>query len=515
MPRPFRRLRHVAPLFAVSSFLLGGFLARPLQAEAPASEARSPLRALSLPIQKAKLANGLEVIVHEDHRTPIVTVNLWYHVGSKDEPAGKNGFAHLFEHVMFQGSKHVPEDTYFRDLERAGGSSINGTTSDDRTNYFETVPRNRLELALWLESDRMGFLLDHVDEATFTSQRDVVKNERRQSYENAPYGMVDAFFIRAAIYPEGHPYHLPAIGTAADLDAATLEDVRTFFRTWYVPNNASLVITGDIDSGAAVALAEKYFGPIPAGVVPDRSKWKNPAPVTLASSQTLDVAAGVELPRVYLEWPTPPMFKSGDGELDLVAHALTEGKTSRLYERLVYDMQIAQRVSAHQTSQQLGSCFEIVATAQPGHTAEELRVAIDDELRRFEADGITADELAHAKTAIVTQAVFGLEEDSARANVINSYNQLAGDPDYLAKDLERYASATVDRVTAAARQYLPLDRRVEALVTPDKAAPVSGILRGPQVTPPPGPVPGQVPAPGQVPGPGPVAVPTRTPAGAR
>ena len=464
------------------SLLLATLAVVPALVAAPVM-AGEPTRGLTLPVQKASLANGLEVIVHEDHRTPIVTVNLWYHVGSKDEPAGKNGFAHLFEHVMFQGSKHVPEDTYFRDLERAGATSINGTTSFDRTNYFETVPKNRVELALWLESDRMGFLLDHVDQATFASQRDVVKNERRQSYENAPYGMVDSF-TRAALYPDAHPYHLTTIGTPADLDAATLDDVKAFFRTWYVPNNASLVIAGDIDAGAAVALAEKYFGPIPAGVVPDRSKWNDPPAVTVPGQVTLEVAAGVELPRVYLTWPTPPIFKPGDGQLDLAAHVLTEGKTSRLYKRLVYDMQIAQSVSAYEESQQLGSRFMIVATAQPGHTAKELLAAIDDEVTRLAAHGVTDDELANAKTAVVTEAIFGLEADSARANVINSYNQLAHDPAYLPKDLERYALATTTTVGDAVRQYLPLDRRIVTIVTPDKDAPVCGVLRA-STTPPP------------------------------
>jgi zinc protease len=475
---PTARRSLVRPLALVTSTLslgLAALVAAPVRAaDAPSA---AVTRGLALQVKKATLANGLEVIVHEDHRTPIVTVNLWYHVGSKDEPAGKNGFAHLFEHLMFQGSKHVPEDTYFLDLERAGATSINGTTSFDRTNYFETVPRNRVELALWLESDRMGFLLDHVDQATFASQRDVVKNERRQSYENAPYGMVDSF-IRAALYPVDHPYHLTTIGTEADLDAATLDDVRAFFRTWYVPNNASLVIAGDIDAGLAVALAEKWFAAIPAGTVPDRSRWNDPPQVTLSATKTLDVVAGVELPRLYLSWPTPPVFKSGDGDLDLAAHVLTEGKTSRLYKRLVYDMQIAQSVSAYEESQQLGSRFVIVATAQPGHTAKELETAIDEELTRLAGGGLTADELAHAQTATVTEAVFGLESDSARANLLNSYNQLAHDPAFLTKDLERYSSATADTVVQAVRQYLPLGRRIVAYVTPDKTAPVSGKLGG-------------------------------------
>jgi predicted Zn-dependent peptidase len=443
-------------------------------------------RAVTLAVTKASLANGLEVILHEDHRTPIVTVNLWYHVGSKDEPPGKNGFAHLFEHVMFQGSKHVPEDTYFRDLERAGATSINGSTALDRTNYFETVPKNRLDLALWLESDRMGFLLDHVDQATFAGQRDVVLNERRQSYENAPYGMIEDYLCKA-IYPVGHPYHLLTIGSPEDLHAATLDDVKNFFRTWYVPNNATLVISGDIDPADALARAEKYFGPIPSGTVPDRSRWTNPPPVTLAGQKVLDVAAAVELPRVYMAWPTPPIFKGGDGDLDLASEVLTGGKTSRLYKRLVYDMQIAESVTAYEESHQLGSKFVIVATAQPGKSPEALRAAIDEELRRFsQPDGaVTSDELERARAGILSELLFNLERDSARANTINSYNQLAHDPAYLAKDIERYKNATTASVTDAIRQWLPLDRRVVAVVRPDPGAPVSGVLREVDGAPPP------------------------------
>jgi zinc protease len=429
-----------------------------------------------LALERSKLPNGLELILHEDHRTPIVTVNLWYHVGSKDEPAGKNGFAHLFEHVMFQGSKHVPEDAYFRDLERVGATSVNGTTGDDRTNYYETVPANQLELALWLESDRMGFLLDHVDQLTFAGQRDVVKNERRQSYENAAYGMVYPLY-RAALYPAGHPYHNVTIGTPRDLDAATLDDVRAFFRTWYVPNNATLVVAGDIDKARVKELVEKYFGPIPQGQLPDRSSQAHPQVAPLAGEQRLDVAAGVELPRVYLLWPTPPAFAPEDGQLDLLAQILAGGKTSRLYKRLVYDMQIAQDVGAHQSSAQLGSVFEIVATAQPHHTTEELTKAIDEELAILRASGVRPEELTRAKTITVSNILYDLERDSSRANRINYYAQMAGDPGYLRRDLARYADANAVDLAETARRWLPEGKRVVVVVAPDKTAPISGELR--------------------------------------
>jgi len=428
----------------------------------------------SLSIEKARLGNGLEVILHEDHRTPIVTVNVWYHVGSKDEAAGKNGFAHLFEHLMFQGSKHVPEDAYFRYLERVGATDVNGSTSNDRTNYHETVPKNRLSLALWLESDRMGFLLSHVDEATFLGQRDVVKNERRQNYENAPYGLVEQY-IYERLYPAGHPYRLLTIGTPHDLDAAALEDVKSFFRTWYAPNNATLVVAGDIDPAKTRELVEKYFGPIPSGSLPARAV---PTGVTLEKEARLDVVAGVELPRVYLTWPTPPTFAPGDGELDLVAHVLSSGKTSRLYKKLVYDLQIAQDVSAYQSSRQLGSTFEIVATAQPGHTAQEMLKAIDEELSLLRSSGVKDAELAHAKTSVLSDLTFGLEKNASRADQINSYNQFTGDPNYLPKDIARYEQAGAGALQDAARRLLPPDKRVVTFVTPDKGAPVSGRLRG-------------------------------------
>lgn len=425
---------------------------------------------VTLKPEKTRLANGLEVILDEDHRTPIVTVNVWYHVGSKDEAPHRNGFAHLFEHVMFQGSKHVPEDTYFRNLEKAGATSINGTTNTDRTNYFETVPANRLDLALWLESDRMAYLLDHADEATFKSQREVVKNERRQNYENAPYGLVIEA-IRREVYPEGHPYHLLTIGTPADLDAARLEDVRAFFRTYYVPNNATITLSGDFDRKKALGLVEKWFGPIPRGKDVARKK---PAPVTLAGETRIEIEAGVELPRVYVTWPTPPFFAPGDGELDLVGHVLTGGKTSRLWKRLVYDMQIAQSVSASQQSSELGSLFEIVATVKPGHTPAEILKVIDEELDKLRKGGVEDGELGRAKTSIVADNLYDVERSSARGNRLNSYNHYVGDPAYFDRDVARTTTATTKSLTDAARTWLKEKERVVTFVTIQKDAPIAG-----------------------------------------
>ncbi|MGH7298391.1 MAG: M16 family metallopeptidase [Polyangiaceae bacterium] len=461
-----RKLRFRAlPLLALP--LLGTTLA-PGQAHAADPDASK----ITLTARTTRLANGLQVVLHEDHRTPIVAVDIWYHVGSKDEVEGRHGFAHLFEHVMFQGSKHVPEDTYFRFLERAGASDVNGSTAEDRTNYHETLPSNRLALALWLESDRMGFLLDHVDQQTFAGQREVVKNERRQNYENRPYGMV-RMFLDEATFPPAHPYHHLAIGSPRDLDAASLEDVKQFFRTWYVPDNATLAIAGDIDPAAALALVEKYFGPIPSGTVPQRPAQP---PVELRGETRVEIEAGVQLPRVIVRWVTPPYFAPGDSDLDLLARVLTGGKSSRIYKRLVYDDQIAQDVASYQASQQLASTFEIVATAKPGHTPEELIKAIDEELAKVRDAGIEPAELARARTAFVAHEAFGLEGVGAQADTLDSFAHYTGDPGYLPKDVARYEAATLTTVRDAARTWLPADRRVLAIVRPSKDAPLAGRL---------------------------------------
>lgn len=453
---------------------LCGLLAASALALATASEAapetKTPAATSPFTLVKKTLPNGLQVVLDVDKRTPLVTVNLWYHVGSKDEAQSRNGFAHLFEHVMFQGSKHVPEDTYFRFLEKAGASSINGTTNQDRTNYFETVPKNQLELALWLESDRMGFLLDHADEATFKSQREVVKNERRQNYENAPYGLALAA-TREELFPKDHPYHLLTIGTPEDLDAASLEDVRAFFRANYVPNNATLVLSGDIDEAKAMALVDKYFGPIPRGADIPRKKAM---PVARSAESRIELEAGVELPRVTLSWVTPAFFAPGDADLDLVAHVLTGGKSSRLYKRLVYDLQIAQNVSASQQSMELASAFEITATARPGHTTDELLKVLDEELVKLRDGGVKDDELGRAKTSILADTTFDVERSSSRANRLNTYAHYVGDPDWFAKDLARTKDATTASVSEAGRKWLVPQARVVTVVTPNPKAPIAG-----------------------------------------
>lgn len=442
-----------------------------LTATAPGASAGAG--APALPFERFVLPNGLEVILHEDHRTPIVAVNVWYHVGSKDELEGKNGFAHLFEHVMFQGSKHVAEDTFFKYLERAGASERNGTTNTDRTNYFETVPSSELALALWLESDRMGFLLDHANDETFKSQRDVVKNERRQNYENAPYGLVIQF-IREALYPKEHPYRLLTIGTPQDLDSASFADVTAFFRTWYLPNNATLVVAGDIDKAAARAMITQYFGSLARGKDPHpKSK---PVPTTLTHEKRLRIEADVELPRLTVSWPTPVQYSKEDGELDLVAEVLSSGKTSRLYKRLVYDLQIAQDVSAYQASALLVSQFDITVTLKKGKDPDEVLKIVDEELGKLRETPPSDDELARARAKSLSGLVFDAERMTSRANAFNSYAQGTGDPGYFTKDLARYDQATKEDLKRAAMTYLPPDKRIVTIVIPTAGAPRAGRL---------------------------------------
>jgi zinc protease len=333
---------------------------------------------IEVPYTKFTLPNGLVVILHEDHSVPVVSVNTWYHVGSGRELPGRTGFAHLFEHLMFMGSGHVKPGEFDQWLESAGGEN-NGSTENDRTNYWITVPANSLDLALFLESDRMGYLLDTMTPQTVDAQRDVVKNERRQSYENRPYGMAN-IVLTEMLYPEGHPYHWPVIGYMPDLTAATYDDVVAFFKKYYAPSNASLVVAGDLETGAARRLIEKYFADVKAGPAPDPIAIPGAA---LTGVQKKTITDRVQLPRLYMAWLTPRHFEPGDAALDMVADVLAGGKNSRLFKRLVYDMQIAQSVEAAQNSQALSSFFLIEATPRPGHTVVEIQKVIDEEIERL------------------------------------------------------------------------------------------------------------------------------------
>ncbi len=332
------------------------------------------LTRIELPFTKRTLANGLDVIVHEDHHVPIVAVNIWYHVGSKNERPGRTGFAHLFEHLMFEGSEHHNHG-YFPPLQQAG-ALLNGSTNTDRTNYWEVVPTSAIDLALFMESDRMGYLLPALTAERFENQRDVVLNERRQNYENRPYGLA-MMAISSVLYPPEHPYSWMTIGAADDIRAMQLEDVQSFFRTYYHPANASLVLAGDIETERAFALAEHYFGELEAGVRPEPVQ----AAATVTREHRLLLEDRVELPRVYMAWHSPAMFAADDAEMDLLADLLANGKTSRLYRTLVYEKRMALDVSGFQNSRELGGFLMVVATAAPGHSLMDIAAIIDAELQ--------------------------------------------------------------------------------------------------------------------------------------
>jgi len=403
-----------------------------------------------------RLPNGLNVILVQDKRLPLVSVNIWYHVGPANEKAGRTGFAHLFEHMMFQGSKNVPEDQHCSILEGAGASQINGTTDFDRTNYFETVPSNQLELALWIESDRMGFLPEVLDQAKLTNQQDVVRNERRQSTENRPYGLMDEALFHT-LFPKGHPYYASIIGSHADIEAVRLGDVRDFFRQYYSPSNASLAIVGDIDKAAVKALVARYFGPLKAGPAVEKVSVTQPR---IDAEQRVVATDRIELPRVYMAWHTPALFTPGDADADLAATVLGGGKTSRLYRKLVYELQIAQNVMASQQSLQLGSVFQIEATARPGVTVEQLEQAIDAELARLAAEGPTAAELERARNGVLTGLMQSLETGMGIANRLNSYQHYLGRSDWLQQDLDRYQKVDVASVKAFVQSGLRRQARV-------------------------------------------------------
>ena len=417
---------------------------------------------MNIPFTEHTLQNGLRVVIHEDHRLPMVAVNLWYHVGSKNERPGRTGFAHLFEHLMFEGSQHYDRG-YFHPLQEAG-ASLNGSTNPDRTNYWEVVPTNALDLALWMESDRMGYLLPALTTHKFENQREVVLNERRQNYENRPYGLA-TMALTAALFPLDHPYHWITIGETADLKAATFEEVRAFFQTYYHPANASLVVAGAIEAADALDRVHAHFDEIPAGPVPLSIE----AEAALTSEIRLVLEDRVELPRLYLAWHSPAMFSADDAEMDLLSDLLANGKVSRLYRKLVYERRIATDVMAFQNSRELGGFWQMVATAAPGHTLAELSQAIDAELATFLAEGPTSDEVERAHAQVEAQFVYKLQTlggFGGKADQLNTYSVFLRDPGFFERDLARYARTTKDDLHRAARTYLRNDRRVVLSVVP-------------------------------------------------
>ena len=409
------------------------------------------------------LENGLTLIVHEDHSAPVVTVNTWRHVGSGDEALGRTGFAHLFEHLMFMGSEHAPYPQFDRLLEAAGANN-NGSTNNDRTNYYEEGPANALPLMLWLEADRTGWFLSTMDSAKVDLQRDVVKNERRQGVDNQPYGLASET-IDAMLYPKGHPYSWPVIGSMTDLSAAELEDVKNFFRKYYAPNNTTITVAGDVKADQVKALVRKYFGEIPRGPAITRNA---PAPFSLPSDTAAVLEDRVQLPRLYYSWHTVKGWAPQDAALDIAAYVLTGAKNSRLTQKLVYDQQIASGVSAFQDGKRLDGDFTVVATARPGHTLPELQRVIDAELARLAAEGPTARELEQAKNSIESNFLSGVEQVGRKADALNSYYYQLGEPDGFQKDLARYRAVTAADVQNAVRAYLTGPRVIVSVVPQGK-----------------------------------------------
>ncbi len=436
-----------------------------------AQERGAPPPVPRITFEKYTLQNGLQLILHVDKKLPMVHVNQWYHVGSKNEKLNRTGFAHLFEHMMFQGSKNAPGE-YFSFVEKAGANiftgGVNGTTSSDRTNYFATVPSSSLEYLLWLESDRLATMADVLTKEKLDNQRDVVKNERRQGLENVPYGRAFTL-ITENLHPKGHPYSWDVIGIHEDLTAATVEDVKEFFKTYYTPNNLSLVIAGDFDPVQAKRLVEKYFGPIAPGPALDRPARDVPV---LSSERIIEVKDRVPQERTHIAWPTPPLLEAGDAELDLIASILSDGLSSRLNKTLVYDRQIASDVSAFQWSQEISSAFVVIATARPGVPLAQVEKAITDEVARLAREGPSAAELSRAKTKREYQFVTGLEQIGGfggKADRLNAYNTYLGDPDKFEFDLNRYRNATIESVRGVASRYLATPNRLLVRFHPETA----------------------------------------------
>lgn len=415
----------------------------------------------TIAFEKYQLPNGLTVILSPDHRLPQVAVNIWYHVGAANQATGRSGFAHLFEHMMFSGSKHV-QPSPFKVLETIGGVA-NGSTNFDRTNYYEVVPSNELATALWLESDRLGFLLETLDARKLQVQRDVVSNERRQSYENRPYGLT---FLRLCdlLYPSPHPYYQCVIGSVPEIQAASVEEVQGFFREFYGPQNASLAIVGDFEPAKARALVEQYFGPIPAGPPVQRPSVPQPM-LTAVVRETLEDPVA-EVPRLDLAWNGPVMYSADEPACDVLAEVLAGSDASRLTRSMVHAGRVAASVSAGCQAIGLGGWFQVTAVANAGKGAADLLAPVQAAIEVLKKDGPTAEEVERAKRQFIASRVRGLERIGSRADQLNKYQTYLGDPGWLAQDLARYRAVTPATVQAFAQRYLADDRRIELTTLP-------------------------------------------------
>ncbi|HJS46448.1 MAG TPA: pitrilysin family protein [Gemmatimonadales bacterium] len=431
----------------------------PLPAAA-AAQAAAPIR---VPYVLDSLPNGLTWIVHEDHSAPVAAVNVWYHVGSGDEKPGRTGFAHLFEHLMFMGSQHAPYPAFDRLLEGAGANN-NGSTSEDRTNYFEVGPPNALPLMLWLEADRMGWMLPTMDSAKVDLQRDVVKNERRQGVENQPYGMVWDH-LPGMLYPAGHSYSWPVIGSMADLSAASVGDVKQFFREYYAPNNAVIVVAGDVRADSVSALVRTYFGAIPRGPAPSRPREM---PRALARDTALVLEDRVQLARLYYAWPAVKETNPDEAAFAVVGYLLTGAKNGRLTQPLVYERQIASGVQASGDLKRHDGDFYVIATARPGQALPALQQVVDAELARLAAEGPTAREMEQAKNAMEARFLGRLETVAGKADLLNAYYYERGAPDGFQADLDALRAVTAEDVQRVVRNWLLGPRAIVSVVPQGK-----------------------------------------------
>ena len=415
---------------------------------------------LQVPYTTFTLDNGLMVVVHEDHTIPRVNVTLRYRTGSARETPGRTGFAHLFEHLMFEGSAHVPEGAFDRWLEAAGGDN-NAYTSEDYTVYFENVPATALELPLFLESDRLAYFSQQLSPGLVDGQRDVVKNERRQSYENRPYGKV-WLHMPSLLFPAGHPYSWPVIGSMEDLSAASLDDVKAFFARWYTPANAVLVVAGDVEPKRVKALVEKWFADVPARAAPPAP---DPRPATrLPGEKRVVLEDDVGLPKLILAWPTVAVLDPSDAALDVVAGVLSTGKNARLYQRLVYDLQVAQDVAAYQESMDEAGAFYVEVTARPGRSLHEILKLVEAEIEKVQTR-VEPREVERTVNGVEAQFLDGLEPLGAKADRLGFYAMKARNPDYFAEDLARYRALSPSDVSTAARRFL-VPQRVTMSVVP-------------------------------------------------
>jgi zinc protease len=452
-------------------------LASVAAAQRPPSPARPGPDPVTIPFESYTLPNGLTVILSADHTTPTVAVNVWYHVGSKNEVPGRTGFAHLFEHIMFTGSGHVPYGLHDKLTEGVGGSN-NGTTSNDRTTYFEIVPSNYLESALWVESDRMGFLLDTLDITKLNAQRDIVKNERRQGVDNQPYGKVNEILARAT-YPATNPYSWDVIGSMSDLSAASAEDVKDFFRTYYAPNNAFLAVVGDFDPVQAKAWVAKYFGDIPRGKPVTRPAV---SPVTLPAERRLYYEDRVQVPRLYIQWPTVGETSDDQYALDVLGAILAGPRTARLTKALVYDSQAAASVGAYQDSNENVGTFMVVITPRPGHTLTDLEAVTDRIIDTLKAEGPTAEEVQKATASEELSLVRGLESDLGKAMILSDSAGFHGDPGYYKAQYQKSMAVTAADVKRVADKYLTAGRVVLSVVPNGKPEDASKMAESLKVT---------------------------------